>query len=298
MQCNRCRREAVIHQPYSGLHLCGQHFFADLEAKAKRAIRTHHWLTSGDHIAVALSGSNGSSALLFFLKNLTARRRDITLSSITIDEGIAGYRDPGHAAAIAAALGVPCVTASFAEEFGTTVDALMREKGGACACRYCGVLKRTLLNKIALKHGISRLALGSSLDHEAESVLTVMLSGEVDGLLCRERVPEGAVPVIRPFMYVPEEEVALYSELTIGRNSTVACPVPKDSLQADAGVFLDEYVLGHPSARYSLVGLRERISAAGSAVQDRVPVCGRCGGPCGDACQSCRILDEVTSHAQ
>jgi tRNA(Ile)-lysidine synthase TilS/MesJ len=47
----------------------------------------------GDHIAVALSGDAGSSALLYFLKKLTASRRDIRISAITVDEGIAGYRD-------------------------------------------------------------------------------------------------------------------------------------------------------------------------------------------------------------
>ena len=40
----------------SGLHLCEQHFEADVEAKAKHEIRRHRWMIPGDHIAVALSG--------------------------------------------------------------------------------------------------------------------------------------------------------------------------------------------------------------------------------------------------
>ena len=39
MKCSKCRREAIIYQRYSGLHLCEQHFNRDFEAKAKRAIR-------------------------------------------------------------------------------------------------------------------------------------------------------------------------------------------------------------------------------------------------------------------
>ena len=70
MLCSKCRRRAIIYQRYSGLHLCKAHFIADFEAKAKRAIRTHHWIIPDDRIAVALSGGKDSSALLFFLKKL------------------------------------------------------------------------------------------------------------------------------------------------------------------------------------------------------------------------------------
>ena len=87
MQCDKCRREAVLFQEYSGLHLCKQHFEADFERKAKHEIRSHHWLVPGDHIAVALSGDANSSALLCFLKKLTSSRRDIQISAISIDEG-------------------------------------------------------------------------------------------------------------------------------------------------------------------------------------------------------------------
>ena len=89
MQCTVCRREAIIFQPYSGKHLCPVHFIKDVEAKAKRTIRMHRWLHPKDHIAVALSGDSVSAALLFFLSKLTGNRRDIRLSAITIDPGIA-----------------------------------------------------------------------------------------------------------------------------------------------------------------------------------------------------------------
>ena len=57
----------------------------------------HRWLHPKDHIAVALSGDSVSAALLFFLSKLTGNRRDIRLSAITIDPGIAGYKVKEHA---------------------------------------------------------------------------------------------------------------------------------------------------------------------------------------------------------
>ena len=70
MQCNKCRRDAILFQEYSGQHLCKYHVEADVEAKAKYEIRRNRWMTPGDHIAVALSGGKNSSALLYFLKKL------------------------------------------------------------------------------------------------------------------------------------------------------------------------------------------------------------------------------------
>ena len=95
MQCDACRREAEVFQPYSGKHLCPVHFFKDFEAKAKRAIRSHGWLRPGDHIAVVLPGDAAGAALLVFLANLTENRRDIRLSAITIDPGMSGWLGNG-----------------------------------------------------------------------------------------------------------------------------------------------------------------------------------------------------------
>ena len=82
MRCDKCRNEAVLFQAYSGRHLCGRHLVADIEARAKRSIRSHRWMSPGDHIAVVVSGDRKSAALLFFLKKLTAGRRDIRLSAV------------------------------------------------------------------------------------------------------------------------------------------------------------------------------------------------------------------------
>ena len=107
MQCDKCRGTAVLFQEYSGKHLCRQHFVADVEAKAKHEIRRHRGIIPGDHIAVALSGDNCSTAVLCFLKKLTLNRRDIRISAITVDEGIAGYRNPENAIRIGKIAGHP-----------------------------------------------------------------------------------------------------------------------------------------------------------------------------------------------
>lgn len=82
MQCSKCRNEEIVFQPYSGQHLCHDHFIADFEAKAKRAIRVNRWMQPGDHIAVALNGDPAGYALLFFFRKLTGNRQDIRVSEM------------------------------------------------------------------------------------------------------------------------------------------------------------------------------------------------------------------------
>jgi hypothetical protein len=86
MQCSKCRNEGIIFQPYSGQHLCREHFIADFEAKAKRAIRVHRWMQPQDSVAVVMSGDPADHALLFFFRKLTAYRRDIRLSEVPAGE--------------------------------------------------------------------------------------------------------------------------------------------------------------------------------------------------------------------
>ena len=134
MQCDACRREALIFQPYSGKHLCPMHFLKDFETKAKRTIRSHGWLRPGDHIAVVLPGDAAGAALLAFLVKLTADRRDIRLSAITVDTGISGNPAPEQARKVAVACGVEwlCMLVCGAVRHDDGCDHTAGRAGGAC----------------------------------------------------------------------------------------------------------------------------------------------------------------------
>jgi uncharacterized protein (TIGR00269 family) len=291
--CSKCRRPAIILQRYSGLHLCRGHFISDFESKAKRAIRQHRWIRPGDRIRVAVSGGKDSSALLHFLVGLLGKRRDITLMALTIDEGIDGYRDLSIARRIAEDLGVEHIHASFAECFGITIDEIVRKKGDRLSCSYCGVLRRQLLNRVAKERGITRLALGFNLDDEAQSVLMNVLRGDADRLLRPASAAEGLVPRIKPFMYIPEREVALYALLHVEGFEIGRCPYAHNALRADVRNLLNDYTWRHPATRYSLVNLGERLPGAGEGGMPAVLFCERCGEPFIGECRTCRMLSEV-----
>lgn len=293
MRCSKCRRPAILFQRYSGLHLCHDHFLADLESKAKRDIRTHRWIRPGDTLAMALSGGKDSSALLYFLHSLLSRRRDVDLLAITVDEGISGYRDTEPARRLAQDLGVPHITVSFRDWFGITVDEIVVKKGDSLSCSYCGVLRRHVLNAVAREEHADRLALGFNLDDEAQSVLMNVLRGDRDRLL-RSTVPsQGVIPRIKPFSRIPEREVALYSYLTRGTIDLGRCPYSHSALRADVREMLNTYAWEHPGTRHALVNLGDELAGLGAGPGYTLHSCERCGEPCGEVCRSCQILSEV-----
>jgi uncharacterized protein (TIGR00269 family) len=296
MQCKKCRRNAVLFQEYSGQHLCEQHIEADVEAKAKHEIRRHQWMLPGDHIAVALSGDQSSSALLYFLKKLTSNRRDIRISAISIDEGIAGYRDPVYAMQIAEELDTECIKGSFQESFGITADEISHTKGTTLSCTYCRVLRNFLLNRIAREHGITKLAFGCTLDERAVSVLKNVLQGNPEMLVSAELDGRGKIPRIRPFLSVPHKEVALYADFHVKGCDQRCCPYNNKPLEEDVQAMLDEFTIRHPATKYALLSLEKNLAGAWVSLADSIPSCERCGEPADGICEGCRIIDEVTAN--
>jgi uncharacterized protein (TIGR00269 family) len=296
MQCNKCRRDAVLFQEFSGQHLCKHHFEADVEAKAKHEIRRHQWMIPGDHIAVALSGDQSSSALLYFLKKLTSDRRDIRISAISIDEGIAGYRDPAYAMRIAELLDTECIMGSFQESFGTTADEISHTKRTALSCTYCRVLRNFLLNRIAREHGMTKLALGHTLDEGAVSVLKNVLQGNPEILVRSERAVRGIIPRIRPFISVPHKEVALYAGLHVKGYNQSRCPCNNKPFEEDVQAMLNEFTIHHPATKHALLSLEKNLAGVCVSLADLVLSCQQCGEPTDGICQCCRVINEVTAH--
>jgi tRNA(Ile)-lysidine synthase TilS/MesJ len=291
MQCDACRREAEIFQPYSGKHLCQMHFFKDFEAKAKRVIRSHGWLRPGDHIAVVLPGDAPGAALLVFLANLTGNRRDIRLSAITIDTGAAGL-GMEQAGSVAAACGAGWFCGSFAERYGTTIDAIVQQEGREAGGHSCRVLTSDLLGEIAEAHGVTRCAIATTVDDRAGCFFANLLSGTIEHSL---RLPgtlgKTRIPVIQPFMEIPAPEVIRYAELhpaCAGGGTLLPC-TDSDSGAADARAALDAYDTRHPATKFALANLEGTLAGI-AAAQGPPPSCLVCGEPiAGAECEACGI---------
>jgi uncharacterized protein (TIGR00269 family) len=293
MKCDKCSAPAVLFQKYSGLHLCKTHFAADVEKKIKRELRKEQ--IEGT-LAVALSGGKDSAVTLSVLSDLLPPR-GIEIIAVTVDEGISEYRDKAieSAALLVAELGVRWEIASFKEYFDVRIDDMQERP-----CSLCGILRRSLLNRLAKSVGASALATGHNLDDEAQTVLMNYLRGDTGRLLRLDSpAKKGLVRRVKPLKYVPEKEVALYAILK-------GIPINLDECKFSAGVFraevrdvLNEVELRHPGTKYALIRGLERILPLTRRVPFELSECARCGEPAvATLCQTCDILEKIQPKNQ
>jgi tRNA(Ile)-lysidine synthase TilS/MesJ len=277
MRCDRCGRDAVILQLSSGLRLCGDHLRLSLEARAKRTIRDHGWIGPGDRIAVALSGGPASSSLLHFLREHFGMRRDLSLVAITLDEG---GRDMARIGALAEGTGVGWVPGSLSGEAGIPPAG-------------CTWLRDQGLASLARRVGATKLALGTTLEDEARSVLLHVLRGEAARLAGRHSPGAGEIPCIRPFLRIPGEELACYARLTVPGHLPPREPLVPGEVEREARRMLADYSSRHPSAPFGIVNLGEALAGHAGPGRAGESPCGRCGEEIPPACPA---REPVTGH--
>lgn len=249
----------------------------------------------GDHVAVALSGGKDSTALLMILSRLLPLLGDLRLSAITIDEGIAGYREETirSAEALVKKFNIGHTRVSFAGHFGRSLDEVLagRERE---ACSICGILRRKALNIAAEQAGATKLATGHNLDDEAQAVFMNVLRGDLARLLRDSGRDSGGlfIPRVKPLMYIAEKELAVYLILQEAWRDLPECPYAVHALRGEVRSLLAGLEYRHPGVMRCLLQSREqteRFYAAGT-VQEPVRRCPQCGDPCsGETCQFCRI---------
>lgn len=297
MKCDKCNSPAIIHQRYSGMHLCKDHFKDDVERKIKGTIRRHGMIEKNDTIAVALSGGKDSIVALYILNSLFGERPDIQLTAISIDEGIKGYRAKTIKTAkeVCKAIGIPHTIISFAEKFGATLNEMMKQGTGLTPCSLCGVFRRILLNKTAKTLGATKVATGHNLDDEAQAVLLNLLRGDVDRLarLLPARVQPGLIPRIKPLRNVPEKEVGLYALLDELPINLDECPYTGRSMRGEIREMLNDFEVKHPGTKYALMRSFDKISGVlrREWIQADLLQCGICGEPTtNNVCRACKLL--------
>ncbi|WP_174590165.1 TIGR00269 family protein [Methanocella conradii] len=300
MKCDKCGKEAVIYQRYSGMHLCAAHEIADVERKVKKRMRQEKMVIPGDHVAVGMSGGKDSAVTLSILTETFGKRPEIKFTAITIDEGIEGYRNFSipKVKELCDRLGVPHVVVSFKDEVGCTLDDMLKRERKEASCTYCGVFRRMLLNKKAREIGANKLATGHNLDDDAQTVLLNVLNGDVERLarLRPSRIQEGLVPRIKPLMDIPEREIALYAFLKKLPFYLGECPYAHESLRGEVKDMLNDFESRHPGTKYSIMRGFDSIVDCLKEKYRQVPLekCAICGEPSIDkTCQGCKLKQRI-----
>jgi len=298
MKCTICGSPAVISLKRNGIRLCQDHFISYFEAKVEETLLSGGMIAEKERIAVAVSGGKDSTALLFCLHRILSGR-EVELVAITVDEGIAGYRDDTiqAAKAIARQLGVEQHVVSFQEKYGSSLDRMVLGKRVA-PCTYCGVFRKHALNRAARNLGADKIATGHNLDDEAQTVMMNYLKGDLERLmrLRPRRTQKGLVPRIKPLRMMSEKEIALYCMVNGIFFQSRECPYAGLSLRAEVRDMMNALESQFSGTKLSTVqgfeSLAQRIQ--GDWSQMDLAACRKCGEPCvGERCKACQLLEEI-----
>ena len=177
--------------------------------KTTKAIVDFKLIEDGDRVMVGLSGGKDSWALLQTLDLLRQRAPiDFSLIAVNVDSG---YKDFKHD-----------VIARTCEERGweyriehTSIGEVMDDilEANATPCSLCARLRRGVLYRLAGEVGATKIALGHHLDDFVETLLlNLFFAGSLKAMPARLVSDNGEHVVIRPLVYVTEDEARQFAK--------------------------------------------------------------------------------------
>src|SRR5438045_7792456 len=225
---------------------------ARVAKKTTSAIADFGMIEPGDRIMVGLSGGKDSWALLQIL-DVLRQRAPISFSLVAVNVD-SGYKEYKHE-----------LLARTCQERGweyhsehTNIGILIEDilDADQTPCSLCARLRRGVLYRIAKENGVTKIALGHHADDFVETLLmNIFFAGALKAMPAKLVSDDGAHVVIRPLVYVGEDEARAYckeSELPI---IGCCCPACGDlSLQRQrAKRLLMELEREHPGVKQSML---------------------------------------------
>jgi tRNA 2-thiocytidine biosynthesis protein TtcA len=182
---------------------------ARIGKKTTRAITDFNLIEDGDRVMVGLSGGKDSWALLQILDKLRQRAPiDFSLIAVNVDSGYKEYKHD--------LIAKTCEARGWEyriehTSIGEVMDDLL--DAGATPCSLCARLRRGVLYRIASEVGATKIALGHHLDDFIETLLlNLFFAGALKAMPARLVSDNGEHVVIRPLVYVGEDEARLYAK--------------------------------------------------------------------------------------
>ena len=186
---------------------------SELEArvakKITKAIVDYDMLENGDRVMVGLSGGKDSWALLQAL-DVLRQRAPIRFSLIAVNVD-SGYKEYKHEL-----IAKTCEARGWEyriehTEIRQTIDDILDD--GATPCSLCARLRRGALYRIGKATGATKIALGHHADDFIETLLlNLFFAGSLKAMPAKLVSDDGAQVVIRPLVYVGEEEARAYTK--------------------------------------------------------------------------------------
>ena len=236
-----------------------------LRRQVGEAIADFGMIQAGDRVMVCLSGGKDSHALLDVLLVLKDKAPvDFDLIAVNLDQKQPGF--PAHVLpAYLESRGVPFRIVE--QDTYSVVKRVIPE--GSTMCSLCSRLRRGILYRVAGELGATKIALGHHRDDVlATFFLNLFHGGQLKAMPAKLASDDGKHVVIRPLVYVAEEDLAAYAAAR--RFPIIPCTLcgSQDNLQRKViGGMLRDWDKRHPGRIESI--LRAMTDVRASHLLDR-----------------------------
>lgn len=187
-----------------------------------KAIGDFNLIENGDKILIGVSGGKDSYTLLHVLESLRKRAPiDFELFPVTVDSGFPGFRKE--------------IIEEHLKKQGfnylikkTSCYQIIEEKRdpGSSYCSFCARLRRGVIYSTADKLGCNKIALGHHLDDFIETLLlNQFYNGRLSAMSPKLLADNNRHTVIRPLVYVEEDEIIAFTSRNSFPVICCACPV-------------------------------------------------------------------------
>lgn len=230
----------LAHPPWTGLG-------KKIESTIRRALYDYKMLenaTDSSPLAIALSGGKDSLALLFMLKAILGR----------------GFPSmPLHAIHVSGAYTCGAgVSLNYLQAIcdKLEVNFIVKEthqKLEDLECYGCSRIRRSLLFEAAKEVQATTIAFGHHRDDHVQTLLMNLLhKGEFAGNLPKIKMHDYGVTIIRPLIYINEQEIKSFAKHYNFLRITCQCPVGQHSMRKQVDNLMNDLELLFPNARANI----------------------------------------------
>jgi len=221
-----------------------------LESMCRKALYEFEMLKGVDKLALALSGGKDSLSLLFLLQAIRGRGfSDFEIYAIHV----AGEFSCGAAISENYLRGI-------CKELGVHFEMCESgQKREGLECYSCSRERRRLIFNKAKELGANTIAFGHHRDDSAQTLLMNLLhKGEFAANLPKVPMHDYGVTIIRPLIFVPEDDLREFAKLYGFARIVCQCPVGQQSMRKTVKAMLAQAEEHFPnsSANLAEAGLR------------------------------------------
>jgi tRNA(Ile)-lysidine synthase TilS/MesJ len=215
-----------------------------LESTVRKALFDFKLIEGVAKLGIALSGGKDSLALLFLLKAISGRGfppYEIYAIHVSGAFSCGAGVNTNYLRGICDKLGVHFLEREANQQLETL------------ECYSCSRERRRLLFEAAKSVGVDTIAFGHHRDDSAQTLLMNLLhKGEFAANLPKVKMHDYGITIIRPLIYVAEDDIRTFAEQHGFKRIMCRCPVGQNSMRRKVEELLQEIEILYPEARENI----------------------------------------------